>query len=134
MTTTTSAALAFQTGHTGADASLTVDGVSLTSSSNTVTNAIPGVTFQLLNTSSSAVQVEITNNDSAVSSAMNDLVTAYNAVVEDLTAQEGKDSSGNAEPLYGDPTISLLQTQLASALLGGAASGRYRASRSSASR
>ncbi len=121
---TTSSALALQTGSTGSDASLTVDGVALTSSSNTVSNAISGVTFHLLNTSATPVDVEITNSNSAISGAISDFVTAYNTVVADLTKQEGKDSSGNAEPLYGDPTLSLLQTQLASALLGGTASGK----------
>src|SRR6185503_11062217 len=44
---TTSTAIGFNTGQTGQDASLTVDGVALNSGSNTVSTAIPGVTFQL---------------------------------------------------------------------------------------
>jgi len=109
-------------GVAGLDASLTVDGVPITSASNTVTTAIPGVTFQLLGQSGTA-QVEITNDTTDISSAMSAFVTAYNTVVGDLKTQEGDDSSGNPEPLFGDPTISLLQTQLSQALLGGAASG-----------
>lgn len=121
---TTSTAINFHTGQTGADASMTVDGVAVTSASNTVTNAIPGVTFQLLSTSpSTPVQVEITNDDSAVVTAVNSLVTAYNSVVTTINGQEKNDSSGNGEPLYGSPTLATLQNQLTSALLGGAASG-----------
>jgi flagellar hook-associated protein 2 len=120
---TTAAGITTQPGLMGQDANLTVDGIAVTSASNTVSTAIPGVTFQLLGTSSSAVQVQITNDTSAISSAMNSFVTAYNAVVADLQTQEGNDSSGNAEPLYGNPTTSLMQTQLSEALLGGAASG-----------
>ena len=120
---TTAASVTTQAGLSGQDAELTVDGVAITSASNTVSTAIPGVTFQLLGTSSSAVQVQITNDTADISSAMNSFVTAYNAVVKDLTTQEGNDSSGNAEPLYGSPTVSLMQTQLSEALLGGAASG-----------
>ena len=120
---TTAASVTTQAGLSGQDAELTVDGVAITSASNTVSTAIPGVTFQLLGTSSSAVQVQITNDTADISSAMNSFVTAYNAVVKDLTTQEGNDSSGNAEPLYGSPTVSLMQTQLSQALLGGAASG-----------
>jgi flagellar hook-associated protein 2 len=120
---TTSTSVTTQAGLSGQDAELTVDGVAITSASNTVSTAIPGVTFQLLGTSSSAVQVQITNDTADISSAMNSFVTAYNAVVNDLTTQEGNDSSGNAEPLYGNPTVSLMQTQLSQALLGGAASG-----------
>ena len=54
---------------------------------------------------------------------MNAFVTAYNAVITDIKTQEGKDSSGNAEPLYGAATLALIQNQLTSGLLGGAASG-----------
>ena len=46
--TNTTGTLGYNVGVTGQDASLTIDGVPLTSSSNTVTNLIPGVTFQLL--------------------------------------------------------------------------------------
>lgn len=121
---TTSAAINFHTGQTGQDASLTVDGVAVASASNTVTNALPGVTFQLLSTSpSTPVQVEITNDDSAVVAAVNNLVTAYNSIVTTINGQEKNDSSGNAEPLYGNPTLATLQNQLSTALLGGAASG-----------
>ncbi|GGA59480.1 flagellar hook-associated protein 2 [Edaphobacter acidisoli] len=121
---TTSSAVNFYTGQAGQDASLSVDGVAVTSASNTVTNAIPGVTVQLLSASaSSPVQVEITNDDSAVTTAMQSFVTAYNAVVTTINGQEKNDSSGNAEPLFGSPTLATLQNQLTSALLGGAASG-----------
>ncbi len=55
------------------------------------------------------VQVEITNDNTAIETAFSSLVTAYNAVVKDVSTQEGKDSSGNAEPLYGSPTLALIQ-------------------------
>jgi flagellar hook-associated protein 2 len=121
---TASTSLGVNTGQTGADASLTVDGIALTSASNTVSTAIPGVTFQLLASDvGSPVQVEITNDNTAIETAFSSLVTAYNAVVQDVTTQEGNDASGNPEPLYGSPTLSLIQSQLSSALTSGAASG-----------
>jgi flagellar hook-associated protein 2 len=123
---TTGTALSFSTGQTGADAALKVDGLDTTSASNTVTGAIPGVTFQLLSASASAsspVQVQITNDNAAIGTAFDSFVAAYNAVVTDIKTQEGKDSSGNAEPLYGDATLGLIQNQLTTGLLGGAASG-----------
>jgi flagellar hook-associated protein 2 len=120
---TTSAAIGFHTGQLGQNASLNVDGVSLSSASNTVSSAIPGVTFQLLALSTSPVQVQITNDTSAVGAAVGSVVASYNAVVKDINGQEGKDSSGNAKPLFGSTTLASLQYQLSSALLGGAASG-----------
>jgi len=120
---TTSTGVTTQTGLLGQDANLSVDGVAITSASNTVSTAIPGVTFQLLGSSASPVQVQITNDTGDISTAMDAFVTAYNTVAGDLTTQEGDDSSGNPEPLFGDPTISLMQTQLSEALLGGKSSG-----------
>ena len=121
---TTSTSVGFAVGQAGQDAQLTVDGLNTTSASNTVTGAIPGVTFQLLaSASGTPVQVQITNDNSSVETAVQSLVTAYNSVVSSVKTQEGKDASGNAEPLYGSPTLALIQNQLASGLLGGAASG-----------
>jgi len=123
---TTSTALSFQQGQQGLDASLNVDGLDTTSASNTVTGIIPGVTFQLLSVSANLnqpVQVQITNDNGSIEQAMSAFVTAYNTVVSDIKTQEGKDSSGNPEPLYGDPTMALIQNQLTQGLLSGAASG-----------
>jgi flagellar hook-associated protein 2 len=118
-----SGSITFQTGENGQDANLTVDGVSITSPSNTVTNAIPGVTFQLLSSSVTPVQVQITNDTADIGTAMSSFVSAYNAVVTDINTQEGNNSSGNPEPLYGSPTMALLQGGLSGSLFGVAASG-----------
>lgn len=114
--TTSSATLAYTASVTGIDAGLTVDGVDLTSASNTVSNLIPGVTFQLLSKSApgSEVQVIIGNDNSSVETAVNSFVNDYNTLMKAINAQEGNDSSGKPEPLYGSPTLSLLQQQLLS--------------------
>ena len=101
--------LGLATIQTGTDATITVDGVpGITSASNTVTNAIPGVTFQLLSTGTASsdgtpetVQVVIDNDTSSIETAINTFVTDYNTTMQAINAQEGKDSSGNPEPLYG---------------------------------
>jgi flagellar hook-associated protein 2 len=96
----------------GANASLTVDGVALTTSSNTVSDLIPGVTFQLLSSSSAAVQVVIGNYNSGVESTLNSMVTDYNSLISAINGQEGNTSAGNAEPLYGSPTLTMLQQDI----------------------
>ncbi|MDQ2834671.1 MAG: flagellar filament capping protein FliD [Acidobacteriota bacterium] len=118
-----SGSISFQTGQLGQDASLKVDGVSVTTSSNTVSTAIPGVTFQLLASSATPVQVQITNDTTAIGTSVSSFVSAYNKLVGDLNTQEGHDASGNAEPLYGSPTVALIQEQLSSSLFTGSASG-----------
>jgi flagellar hook-associated protein 2 len=119
-----STAIGFTQAQAGVNASLTVDGLQISSASNTVTGAIPGVTFQLLSAAPAEnVQIEVTNDNSDIETAVNSFVTAYNAVIADINGQEKDDSSGNPEPLFGSPTLSLIQTQLQGALFGGAASG-----------
>jgi flagellar hook-associated protein 2 len=116
--------ITFPTSQPGLDASLTVDGVPITTGSNTVSNAIPGVTFQLLGSSlTTQIQVEITNNNTDIETAVGKFVAAYNAVINDINGQEKNDSSGNAEPLFGNPTLALIQSQITGALFTGAASG-----------
>ena len=122
-TSNANAALSYKSSVTGVDASLNVDGVDLTSSSNTVTNLIPGVTFQLLSptqTDSSGnpvpIQVIIGNNNSGVESAINTMVNDYNSLIKAINAQDGNDASGKPEPLFGSPTLSLLQQQLLSSV------------------
>ena len=117
------AGLGLATIQNGIDATINVDGVTLTSASNTVTNAIPGVTFQLLstgNTSSGSapetVQVIIANDTTSIETAINTFVTDYNTTIKAINAQEGKDSSGNPEPLYGTSVLSQLQQGLLSAV------------------
>lgn len=105
-------ALAYNTATPGANASLTIDGVNLTSASNTVTNLIPGVTFQLLSSSTTPVQVVIGNDNSDVESTVNQFVTDYNSLISALNTQQGNTSSGTPEPLFGSPTLSLLQQEL----------------------
>ena len=87
------------------------------------TNLIPGVTFQLLAPSAEEsdgslepVQVVIANDNSGVESTVNQFVTDYNSLISAINTQEGNTSSGNAEPLFGSPTLSLLQQQLLSGL------------------
>jgi len=107
----------------GQNAELTVDGISITSASNTITTAISGVTFQLLSKSDTAVQVVITNDTSSVESAISTFVSDYNTLMKAVNAQEGNDSSGNAEPLYGSTVLAQIQEQLLSAITGQEGSG-----------
>jgi flagellar hook-associated protein 2 len=114
--TTAGSAVALTAGQPGQDAVFTVDGIQTTSATNTITGAIPGVTMQLLGKSTTQVQVEIDNDTASMTNALSTLVKDYNAVISALSAQEGKDTSGNAEPLYGSPIISQLQQMLSGAL------------------
>jgi flagellar hook-associated protein 2 len=121
---TTGNALNLHTGLTGQDAQVTVDGTAVDSASNTISTAIPGVTFQALSADpNTTVQIAIANDTTDVTTAFSTFVTSYNAVVKDLNTQEGTDSTGAAEPLYGQTIVSRLQSALSLALTTGTASG-----------
>jgi flagellar hook-associated protein 2 len=116
--------LGFHQAQAGINAVLKVDGLDVSSASNTVTGAIPGVSFQLLSSSpGTTVQIQVTNDNSAIETAVSSLVTAYNAIAKDISGQERNDATGAPEPLFGNPTLSLIQNQLQNALFGGTASG-----------
>jgi flagellar hook-associated protein 2 len=126
----TSTALAYNLATTGFNASLNVDGVNnISTASNTVSTVIPGVTFQLLASSpvtngiAQTVQVQIVNDTTAVTSSVGQLVTAYNAVVNAINTQESNSTSGTPQPLFGSPTLTLLQEQLLGAINTPAPSG-----------
>ncbi len=78
------------------DAALKVDGIAVTSHSNTVTGAIQGVTLTLAATGGSTVEVE--RDTASVQAAVNGLVSAYNNLhgkIAQLTAYDaGKKTGG----------------------------------------
>jgi flagellar hook-associated protein 2 len=113
-TSNSNAAISYDTSTSvaGSNGKIVVDNVQLSVSSNTVSNLIPGVTFKLLSTSDTAVQVVIDNYNSGVESSVSTLVSDYNALLSAVNTQEGNDSSGKAEPLYGSPTLTMLQQDI----------------------
>ena len=80
--------LSFTQAVTGENASLSVDGISIASASNTVTGAVGGVTFNLLNASpGSNVSLTIAPDTSQASTAISQFVTDYNKAISDLNTQ-----------------------------------------------
>lgn len=87
------------------DAAFSINGLALTSSSNTVSTAVSGVTFTLTGTDSSASStVSIGSNTSGVTSAIQKFVTAYNSLISTTNTLTNVTpvSDGNAAPVTGD--------------------------------
>jgi flagellar hook-associated protein 2 len=106
--------LTFNKAVTGTNASLTVDGVPVSATSNTVTGVIQGVTLSLASAApGTSVSLSVAPDTSKASDAINAFVTAYNTVVKDINTQFNvlADGSGGG-PLEGDGTLRLIQTQL----------------------
>jgi len=109
----------------GADASITVDGVPLTSASNAVTGAVPGVTLNLLSANpGETIDLGVQSDASAVSTAINQLVTDYNTAIGLVTSQFNVSSSTNSSGavtssegvLASDSTVVNLQSDLEQAI------------------
>ncbi|HEX4949607.1 MAG TPA: flagellar filament capping protein FliD [Blastocatellia bacterium] len=97
------------------DAQFTVNGLPLTRSSNTVSDALTGVTFNLL--SSGSANIKVTANTSELENKLKSFITAYNDVQDFISAQYTKDATGRPTgPLVGEATLRSVQTQLRNAV------------------
>ena len=103
---------------TGANASVTVDGIAISSASNTVSGALPGITLNLLSAApGTQVSLGVTPNTTQASAAINQFVSDYNATIKDLNAQFTFSTSTNSEgPLSSDSSVRSLQSELMQAL------------------
>jgi flagellar hook-associated protein 2 len=98
----------------GKDASLTVDGIPIISSTNTVTGAVPGMTINLNSADPNTdVTISATADSSAITSAISQFVSDYNTVIGYVNNEYTYDSSSStAQPLAGDSTLGTLQSAL----------------------
>jgi flagellar hook-associated protein 2 len=100
----------------GANATFNIDGVPFSSTSNTVTGAIPGVTLNLLSASpGTAAQLTVGIDQSQITAAISNFVSAYNTVINDINTQFTVNPVTNTEgPSGGDPSLRTLQSSLLS--------------------
>jgi len=98
------------------DALFTVDGTQVTSTTNTPTDVIPGVSLDLTGTTSagSSLTLTISQNTSGITSAVQSFITAYNALNDYIGTQEAESNGvvSSTAYLFGDPTLASLNTQL----------------------
>jgi len=107
--------LNFETPVGGTNASLTIDGVPFSSSSNIVTGAIQGVTLNLLSQSpGNPVQLTVGPDTNQIATAVNNFVSAYNTVVSTINSQYVVDPTGTipAPPLESDISLRSLQSSI----------------------
>ena len=103
-----------------ANASLTVDGIPISSTSNTVSTAITGVTLNLLSTNSTAAKLDLNNDTTAAKNAVNALVTAYNdanSILDAVTDPKSTLATYGAT-LVGNSTVSGIRSQIRSLVTG----------------
>lgn len=111
---------------TAKNAAFTVNGIDATSATNTVTDVVPGVTLNLLKTSTTPVEVTVSADKKAVRDKVEAFQQAYNkinALLADLTRYD--QGTKKAQPLQGDSTATGLQNALRGLLGRSDANGTY---------
>jgi flagellar hook-associated protein 2 len=113
-----SGAIHFTSAVTGTNASLTVNGIPISSTSNSVSGAINGVTLNLASANANETVSLSTGPDvTQQEDAINAFVSAYNTVMGDLNNQFQVSASTNEPgPLQADSTLALAQSQLLGAM------------------
>ena len=100
-----------------ADATLVVEGLPITSSSNKVTGVIPGVTLDLLTeTTGQPITVEVAQDTDGVVESVQTLVEKYNELNEFFGEHDNRERPG---VLAGDPTARSIQSQLRNLITAG---------------
>jgi flagellar hook-associated protein 2 len=109
-------ALTFDAPVGGTNASLLIDNVPFSSSSNVVTGAIQGVTLNLLSQSTNGAPLQLTvgPDQNQITNAVDNFVSAYNSVVSTINTQYVVDPTGSipAPPLESDISLRSLQSSM----------------------
>ncbi|WP_133649644.1 flagellar filament capping protein FliD [Paraburkholderia flava] len=110
------------------DASLTVDGSPVTSSTNTITGVLNGITINLTPAAAGTSQtLTVATDTTAQTTAITNFVTAYNNYVTTAKSLSSYDSTAaagsQAGPLLGDSMLNSITNGLASIVSGGISSG-----------
>ena len=92
----------------GAQAEYTVTGGAPVFTNSRSVQISPGVTLNMQATTSSPINVTVTQSESALSNALSAFVTAYNAVANEVTTQHGQ----SAGPLQGNPILQTISNTL----------------------
>lgn len=95
------------------NASLTVNGIAMTSASNSLSEAIQGVTLTLKSTTVAPVNLTVARDAEAINTAAAAFVEAYNALASQIKSRSayGTDGKGTGT-LAGDGTLRLMQEQM----------------------
>ncbi len=104
----------FAQGTAGKDASVTIDGVPVTSATNTVTGAVNGLTLSLqAQAPSTPVTITLAPDDTTIQNTLSTFVSSYNALIKDLNGQFTFNGSTSTEGvLSADSTARSLQSDV----------------------
>jgi flagellar hook-associated protein 2 len=98
---------------TAKDAIAKVDGFEVHSSSNTMGDALRGISLVLKDETTAPITINVSSNNAAVRSKIEEFVSSYNSIVDAINAESSYTGSAKGENrLAGDSTLRSLQGQL----------------------
>ena len=102
------------------DAHLTVDGLAITKSSNSISDVVPGITLTLKKlTGSTPASLSVARDTATVTSAVQGLVDGYNTLMQSLKTLSSYDlTAKKGAALNGDSLVRSIQNQLRSIVTG----------------
>jgi flagellar hook-associated protein 2 len=104
----------------GADASVEIDGVSITSETNTIDDVLTGVTLDLIKADAgTTVTLNISRDTDAIIEKINAFVESYNSVSSYIQSQISYDTTSEETGgiLFGDGTLASVKSDLTSILV-----------------
>ncbi len=105
------------TAQAGVDAAATVNGIPVTSATNTFASSVAGVTFTALKVTTAPVEISVTKNNTQAQTNIDNFVKAYNAINQLLgDATKYDTATKTAGLLQGDSSALSLQNSLRAAL------------------
>ena len=94
------------------NASLTLDGFTISSEDNIIDDVVPGVTLTLNETTSTAVNVRVESDHEAIVGKIEEFVNTYNTVMGRLNEELVFNGEVNKDRLQGDGTLRNMQNAL----------------------
>ncbi|OPA87316.1 flagellar cap protein FliD [Pseudomonas fluorescens] len=123
-------AVGYDKGTAPTNAKYSIDGVAMSSTSNKITNAISGVTLDLLDTFdiTKPTTITVSSNTDTLKTSVQSFVTAYNALMTAVNTQTKVTATGDASTttagaLTGDASMRQLVNSLRSELVSGSGAG-----------
>jgi flagellar hook-associated protein 2 len=111
---------------TAQNANFTLNGVAITKASNTVTDVVEGVTFNLTRVTTAPVNLTVTKDTAAINEAANTFITKYNTLMNDLKSLSAFARSGVAAGgLAGDPAVRQMINELTTIISGTVSGGAF---------
>ncbi len=102
------------------DAVIEIDNATIVKSTNSITDAIEGVTMDLLKAdTSSTLTLTVSSSSASAKSAIESFVTSYNDLYSFISEQLSYDpETGVASPLLGDPTLLEIRRKISDTVTG----------------